>query len=80
MVGMLPSEGGLLPDRGGETSGDFIALSTVRTDDNAATAAALCDPDGFGGGVLAPEDELKAEDKAAKAEALCVVPWFDPSD
>jgi hypothetical protein len=41
--GALLSGGGLLLDRVGEASGDRF-FSAVRTDERAATAAALCDP------------------------------------
>lgn len=57
-------------------------ISSVRTVDNAATAAALCElwlaPVGFGTELaFAVDDELNAEFKAAKADALCVGPsWF----
>lgn len=69
----LPSGGGLLLDRAGDPSGERF-FSAVRTDERAATAAALCDdpglPDGLGVVVLDPEAGLNAEFKAAKAEAL----------
>lgn len=81
LPGELVSGGGLLLDRVGDSS-DFF--SAVRTDERAATAAALCDPwplpDGLGAEVLAPGDELNAEFKAARASALCLGPWFDPLD
>ena len=52
----------------------------MRTEDKAATAAALCDPrvGAFGEAEdLVVGDDLKAEFKAAKADALWVgPPWF----
>lgn len=72
----------LLVDFVGDASGDCFFFSAVRTEERAATAAALCDPwpvlEGFGLEVLlAEEDGLNADDKAAKASALCVCPpWF----
>ena len=83
LPGELVSGGGLLLDRVGDSS-DFF--SAVRTDERAATAAALCDPwplpDGLGAEVLAPGDELNAEFKAARASALCLgpPPGLDPFD
>lgn len=68
----LASACGLLILRTGDESGD--RFSAVKTEDKAATAAALCEP-----GPAPPlgamtdfgvEDELNAEFKAAKAEAL----------
>lgn len=41
LPGGLVSGGGLLLDRAGDPS---VFFSAVRTDDRAATAAALCDP------------------------------------
>lgn len=41
--GLLSGGGGLLLDREGEASGDRFLVSAVRTDERAATAAALCD-------------------------------------
>lgn len=78
----LVSDGGL---RVGEESGDCFFFSAVRTDESAATAAALCDPWVAEGGLeavgLVPEDELNAFDKAAKASALCLgPPWPEPLD
>ena len=84
--GLLSGGGGLLLDREGEASGDRFLVSAVRTDERAATAAALCDdpwplPDGLGAVVLFPEEGLNAEVKAAIAEARWVgPPWFDPLD
>ena len=67
-----PGEG-LLLNRAGEVS-DLFLCSPVRTEDSAATAAALCDPwpdrDGFGALILDVEDGLNAEDRAANADAL----------
>lgn len=66
-----------MPDCAATDSASAFFCSAVRTEDRAATAAALCDAwpetDGFED-VLPPEDGLNAEDKAAKAEALCVGP------
>ena len=78
----LVSDGGL---RVGEESGDCFFFSAVRTDERAATAAALCDPwaaaEGLEAEGLDPEDELNAFDKAAKASALCLgPPWLEPLD
>lgn len=68
----------LLLDGGGVRSGDGCFFSAVRTFERAATAVALCDPwpdaDDLAVDVLEREDGLNAEDKAAKAEALCVGP------
>ena len=36
--------------------------------------------EGFGAEVLLGDDELNADDKAAKAEALCVCPALFPLD
>lgn len=76
LPGALLSGGGLLLE-GGEESLPFF-FSAVKTDERAATAAALCEPfplpdtldavDVFGG------DDLKAEVKAARASALCLGP------
>ena len=78
---LLSTTGLLLPT--GEESGDCFFFSAVRTEERAATAAALCDPwflpDGLGVKVLVPDDELNAVFKAAKASALCLgPPWFSP--
>jgi len=67
----------------GEVSGDCFFFSAVRTDERAATAAALCDPwpftDGLGVTFFVVDEELNAEFKAAKASALCLgPPWFKP--
>lgn len=81
----LASAGGLLLGLAGEFSRDPF-FSAVRTDDKAATAAALCDPWPFppdlGAEVaLGDDDEVNAEFKAAKAEALWVgPPLFEPLD
>lgn len=85
LPGMLLSGGGLLLDGGGEES---LALffSAVRTDERAATAAALCEPfplpDTLEAEVVFTDDDLKAEVKAARASALCLgpLPWLDPLD
>lgn len=66
--------GGILLDWAGEELGEPF-FSAVRTEDKAATAAALCDPRltpaDFGeASRLGPGDELNAEFSAAKAEAL----------
>lgn len=66
--------GVLLPDRKVESGGGSF-FSSERTEDKAATAAALCDPElisaGFGEAPRkCPDDALNAEFKAAKAEAL----------
>lgn len=63
-------------------SGDF---SAVRTEERAATAAALCDPCPLPNGLWAEgfdgEEELKAEDKAANASARCLGPLLsEPLD
>lgn len=84
---------GLLLDRAGERGvgervGEvsFDCFSAIRTEDKAATAAALCEPDrgllpGLDATGFGAEDELNAEFKAAKAEALCVgPPRFVPLD
>lgn len=81
----VASGGGLL-NRAGEVSvGCFF--SAVRTEDKAATAAALWDPWLTPTGLetevaFVDEDELNAEFKAAKADALWVrpPPWFVPFD
>jgi len=81
-VGLFSVRGLLLAT--GEPSGDVFFFSAVRTDERAATAAALCDPGPFPdalGGVtgFVPDDELNAEFKAAKASALCLgPPWLNP--
>lgn len=80
----LVSAVGLPLVRVGEVSGDLF-FSAVRTCERAATAAALCDPwpepEVFEAEALFPGDDLNAEDKAAKAEALWVgPPWFEPFD
>lgn len=66
----------------GEVSGDFL-FSATSTWERAATAAALCEawlvPTGLGGGgdLVDDEEELNADDKAAKASALCLGPsWL----
>lgn len=76
-VGLVLEGGLLFRDREGETAGD--RFSAVRTDERAATAAALWDPWaadlGGGEGVVFEEGgEPNAEDKAAKASALWVGP------
>lgn len=81
----LASEGGLVLGRAGETSFDPF-FSAVRTDDRAATAAALCDPwpfppDREAEVAFGDEVELNAEFKAAKADALWVgPPLLEPLD
>lgn len=70
--------GVFLPDRNEESGGESF-FSAERTEDKAATAAALWDPEltsaGFGEAPrLGPDDELNAEFKAAKAAALWVCP------
>lgn len=84
LQGKLVSAEGLPLVRVGEVSGDLF-FSAVRTCERAATAAALCDPwpelEVFVVEPLFPGDDLNAEDKAAKAEALWVgPPWFEPFD
>lgn len=79
----ISSEVGLrLFGAGGESDPCFF--SAVRTEESAATAAALWDPppwllpDGLVEVVFDPEDELNAEFKAAKASLLCLgPPWPD---
>lgn len=75
--GGLVTAGVLLVDFVGDAS---VFFSAVRTEERAATAAALCDPwpvlEGFGDELLLAGDELNADDKAANAEARCVGPWF----
>lgn len=41
---VVPEGAGLLLERAGEDSGDRLCFSAVRTEERAATAAALCDP------------------------------------
>lgn len=57
-----------------EVSDSPFFCSVAKTDDNAATAAARCDPwldrDGFGAVVLLFKDGLNADDSAARADAL----------
>lgn len=71
---ILVGEERRLLGRAGDDSSCAFLCSAVRTEDKAATAAALCDPvlpaAGFGDAPLPPEDGLNAEVKAAKAEAL----------
>lgn len=69
----------------GEEASDAFFCSAVRTFERAATAAALCEPwparTGFVGVDLGEDVDLKAEDRAANAEALWVGPlWFVPLD
>ena len=83
-VALLPenwsSDCGLRPCAVGESPGFF---SAVRTEESAATAAALCDPppwpllDGLVETFFGPEDEVNAEFKAAKASLLCLGPSPD---
>lgn len=81
------SNGALLPEYWSSAAGlrpavgesDPCFFSAVRTEESAATAAALCDPpwllpDGLVEVVFGPEDELNAEFRAAKASLLCLGP------
>lgn len=61
-----------------------VFFSAVRTDERAATAAALCEPfplpDTLEADAFFIDGELKADVKAARASALCLgpPPWLDP--
>lgn len=79
---------GMLLSGGGLPSDESLALffSAVRTEERAATAAALCEPfplpDTLEAEVVFSGDDLKAEVKAARASALCLgpLPGLDPLD